>query len=477
MSSIKKLLFAGTTLSIVLLAACGGTSPTAAPVATSAPAATAAPKAAEATKPADKPAAGAKQITVWYQFDEKNTDPKYDERDSAAWLRKTLPLFNTEMAGKYTLVNQPQAFDKMGLLVVQAVQGGGEIPDVMTSASGGLSGLLKNGTLTDLTDWIKAQSWFATLDPNSVAACTGPDGKIYCVPTVSSPILVYYWVDYFPGGFPKTTDELVKVAADLKAKKVSALTYFGSTDFGGNAVGRYFYTAVASFGGKFDDGKGQMKLNTPENIAALTWMRDVAVKGYNPETVFAGKFQEEESFKDASAAAFPTGLFGYRYVNPLTSPKGTKYETKTSKDMIDAINAGEVKLASFPAGPGKTSGCGTDYGTLIIPKGAKNLEGAQAYINWLMDPKQNAEYVFGPGGGIPTSSATAKDPLFSTSFYKQGIAATTGLCTTWYGSLTNTPDAAKIIATAIYNIIKGDVKSDIATVLTKAETEYNKANQ
>ena len=262
----------------------------------------------------------------------------------------------------------------------------------------------------------------------------------------------------------------------MKAKNVSALTYFGSTDFDGEAVGRYFYTAVASFGGKFDDGNGKMKLNTPENIAALTWMRQIAVNGYNPETVFAGKFQEEESFKDASAAAFPTGLFGYRYVNPLTSPKGTKYTTKTEKDMIDAINAGDVKLAPFPAGPGKTSGCGTDYSTMMIPKTAKNVDGAETYINWLMDPKQNVDFVIGPAGGIPTEGATAKDPAFSTTFYKEGIPATNGLCTTWYGSLTNIPDAKKIIATEIYNIIKGDQKSDIATVLTKAENDYNNAN-
>jgi multiple sugar transport system substrate-binding protein len=260
----------------------------------------------------------------------------------------------------------------------------------------------------------------------------------------------------------------------LKAKKVSALTFFGSTDFAGGAIGRYFYTAIASFGGKFDDGQGNMKLNTPENIAALTFMRDIMVKGYSPEVAFAGKFQEEEAFKDASAAAFPTGLFGYRYVNPLTSPKGTKYQTKTSKDMIDAIEAGEVKLAPFPAAAGKTPGCGTDYGTLMIPKGAKNVEGAQTYINWIMDPKNNVGFVIGPGGGLPTSAAAAKDPAFQTTFYKQGIPATSGLCTTWYGSLTNIPGAQKIIVDAIYKIIKGDQKSDIATVLTAAETEYNK---
>ena len=83
-----------------------------------------------------------------------------------------------------------------------------------------------------------------------------------------------------------------------------------------------------------------MKLNTPENVAAVTWLREMVQKGYVPEIAFAGGFQEEEAFKDSSAGAFPTGLFGYRYVNPLTAPSGTKYEKKNENDMFDAIDGG-----------------------------------------------------------------------------------------------------------------------------------------
>ena len=40
--------------------------------------------------------------------------------------------------------------------------------------------------------------------------CTGPDGKLYCIPMALRPSSVFVWKDRFPNGFPKTTDEMLK---------------------------------------------------------------------------------------------------------------------------------------------------------------------------------------------------------------------------------------------------------------------------
>jgi ABC-type glycerol-3-phosphate transport system substrate-binding protein len=142
--------------------------------------------------------------------------------------------------------------------------------------------------------------------------------------------------------------------------------------------------------------------------------------------------------------------------------------------MIDAIDAGDIKLSSFLAPDGQKPSCNLGVSGFVIPKGAKNMDGAKEYINWVMDPKNNAEWVQAPGGGLPALGAMRSDQMFQTTFYKQAIAATAGLCKPWYGSLTKLPDAKKIIATAIYRLIKEDPKADIATELTKAQDEYNK---
>ena len=467
----KHMAAAGAILAAALLAACAG--PAAAP-GPSQPKEDA--QATGATATAESPAAGGESTFVtWYQYDENNTDPKSDERVGNEYVRKTLPLFNEEFKGRFKWINQPQAWEKMVLNLVAAVQGGGEVPDLMQASAGdALTTLYQNGALEDLTEWAQAQPWFKDLDQGAVTACTGLDGKLYCIPVAEMPQLVFYWNDYFPTGYPKTPEEFTKIAEELKNKNVYAITFFGSTDFDGAATTRFFFTLLDSFGGGYDDGQGKMALNTPENVKAIEFLREIVQKGYAPEVVFAGKFQEEEPMKTAEAASFPTGIFGYRYVNPLKAPSGKEYNTKTEKDMLDAIAAGDVKLAPFLASEGQTPGCHLGVTGFVIPKGAKNMDGSKAYINWIMDQKNNAAWVQGPGGGVPSLGEIRKDPLFQTEFYKQAIPATAGLCRDWRGSLTNPPEAQKAIATAIYKLIKEDPKADVAAELQKTQDEYNK---
>jgi ABC-type glycerol-3-phosphate transport system substrate-binding protein len=482
MSSNKNVFVAGATAALVLLAACSGAvTPTIAP--TQAAADTAEPQPTEASAATEAPQStdtavpgseAAKQVITWYQYDEKNEDPKSDERVGNAYLRTAIPKFNADMQGKLTWVNQPQAWDKMVLGLVAAVQGGGDVPDVMHMGTTDLVTFYNNGAVQDLTDWAQQQAWYKDLDPNAIKACTGPDGKLYCVPVASQPQLVFYWNDRFPNGYPKTPEDFLTQAEALKKQNLYAITYFGSTDFDGEATTRYFWMAIASFGGTFDDGKGNMLLNTPENIQAVQFMREVVAKGYSPDIVFAGKFQEEEPMKDASAGSLPTGIFGYRYINPLKAPSGKEYNTQTEQDMVDAINAGDIKLSSFFAPAGKQPSCSTSYSGYVIPKGAKNLDGAHEYINWIMDPKNNADWVQNIGGGLPTQVSEGKEAAFQTPFYQQALAATEGLCRPWSGSLTKLPDAKKIIATAIYHLIKEDPQADIASTLQAAQDEYNK---
>ena len=225
----------------------------------------------------------------------------------------------------------------------------------------------KNGTLQDLTEWAKAQPWYAEMDDSALKICTGPDGKLYCIPGALRPSSVYVWKDRFPNGFPKTPEEMLAAGEALKTDGKYAMTFFGSTAFDGNGAPRAVWQAISSFGGGYDDGNGKLKLNTPENVAAVAWLREMVQKGYVPEIAFAGGFQEEQAFMDSSAGAFPTGLFGYRYLNPLTAPSGTKYEKKNENDMFDAINAGDIYLAPHPAPEGNKPGCGGDVSGWGIP--------------------------------------------------------------------------------------------------------------
>jgi multiple sugar transport system substrate-binding protein len=418
--------------------------------------------------------AGEQVIVTWYQYDQNNEDPASDERVGNEYLRRHIPLFNETFAGQWRWENQPKAFDRMVTELIAAVQAAGEVPDVIHIGDSNLLALYRNGAVQPLDEWAEAQDWFDELDPNAVAACRAPDGQLYCIPIAQTPQVVFVWKDRFPDGYPTTPEEFLQRAAELKEEGLYAITFFGSTDYGGEGINRFVWTTISSFGGTFDDGQGTMTLNTPENIAAIEFMREIVTQGYAPEIAFAGQFQEEQAFKDASAGSFPTAVFGYRYVNPLTAPNGTVYGKGNEEDMLDAIAGGDVVLAPFVAAEGQQPGCNIGVSALSIPVGAQNLEGAQAYINWVMSAEQNPEWVLGLGGGFPVLASTQEAPTFQSEFHQQAAKViASSACRPWYGSLERRDEAKRLIMNVVYELIKADPTADIATALSEVEAEYN----
>jgi multiple sugar transport system substrate-binding protein len=422
-------------------------------------------------------AAGGQTFTTWFQYDQTNTDPKADEAAGNAYLAAEIPQFNQQFAGKWNWVNVPQAFDKMQALLITAVQSGGEVPDLFDADNIPMNAFIKNGAAQDLTAWAQQQSWYSQLDPSALSTCKGPDGKLYCIPVATQPYVVFVWKELWPLGYPKTPESFMTEAARLKTQGHYAMTFFGSTDFEGEAINRFMSMAVLSYGGTFDDGKGNMLLNTPEDVAAVQMMRNIVSDGYVPEIAFAGQFAEENAIKDASAASFPTGLFGYRYLNPLTAPDGKQFNTGTQQDMLNAINAGEIYLAPLFAPDGKTPSCNLGADSFVIPTGAKNVDAAHDFINWMMDPAQNPGYVTGPGGGFPALKSSLSAPLFQAQFYKEAAdVLSQSPCRPWYGSLQDIPRAQKEIVDTFYDLIKANPTEDIATALQNTQDQYNAGN-
>jgi ABC-type glycerol-3-phosphate transport system substrate-binding protein len=417
----------------------------------------------------------AQPLVTWMQYDQGNVDPKSDERVGNEYLRQAIPQFNKAFEGKWVWDNQFTPWDRAQAKLVAAVQAAAEVPDLVDLQAAQVNGYYKNGTVQDLTEWAKAQSWYSRMDESALKLCTGPDGKLYCIPMAIRPSSVYVWKDRFPNGYPKTTDEMLAAGEALKKDGKYAMTFFGSTAFDGNGAGRAVWQTIKSFGGSYDDGNGKLKLNTPENVAAVAWLREMVQKGYVPEIAFAGGFQEEQAFMDGSAGAFPTGLFGYRYLNPLTAPSGTKYEKKNENDMFDAINAGDIYLAPMVAPEGNKPGCGADATGFGIPVGAKNVEAAHDFINWLLTPEQNPAFVLGPGAGFPADKDIQATEKFQTEFYKQAAAVVAASdCSMAFPTITDNVGASVAIMNAVYKLIKTDPTADIATELQKAEDEFNK---
>ncbi len=145
--------------------------------------------------------------------------------------------------------------------------------------------------------------------------------------------------------------------------------------------------------------------------------------------------------------------------------------------MLDAIAAGDVILAPFPAVEGQKPGCNNEVTGFGIPVGAKNPEAAQDYINWIMSPEQNPDWVLRPGAGFPALMSTRGLEQFQTPFYQQaGEVVAASACRPWHGSLERRPEAQRLIMGAVYKLIKEDPTADIATVLQATQDEYNAGN-
>ena len=442
--------------------------PEAAPVEEAAPA----EEAPAEEAPVEEAPAEVLDFVTWYQYDETNEDPDSNEKVGNAYLRDTMPQFNEAYAGQWNWVNTPKAYDKMAAELVAAVQASGEVPDLYEMNSDQLNAFYRNGTLQDMSEWAKAQSWYGDMDASALTACTGPDGGLYCIPISQRPQIVYAWAAHFPDGYPATPEEFLAQAEALKAEGIYAMTYYGANDKGGAAIKRATNTAITAFGGGFDDGAGNMLLNTPENVAAIEFLRTLTVEGYVPEVTFAGGFQEEEPFKDGTAASIPSGLNGYRYLNPLVAPDGTAYETVEA-----AVAAGAMIMSPSFAVEGQAPGCDTGTAGFGIPAGAANAEAAHDYINWIMAPEQNTNWVVGPGGGFPVLGATQSSEAFGEPFFQQSAEAiSASSCAPWYGSLERPADAQMLAMATIYNLVKEDVTADIAEALTATQDEYNAGN-
>jgi len=461
------------TLLLMTLGACGSSAVLTVETAIQESAQTTATETAEETAEMDDVSV---EFLTWYQYDETNEDPASDERVGNEYLRNSIPQFNQEFAGLWYWVNQPKAWDKMPRELVAAVIAGGTVPDIIEMGSQNLMIYYNNSALQDLSEWAKEQSWWEDMDPSGIAACTAPDGSLLCVPFALRPHLTYVWADHYPNGYPTTPEEFVQEAERLKTEGTFAWTYFGSTAYGGNGVSRMVWSLISSFGGTFDDGEGNMYLTSPETIAAIEFFRMTVEQGYNPETVFAGGFIEEDSFKDSSAAAIPTGLFGYRYINPLSAPNGTEYSKGNQEDMLDAIAIGDVIMRPMFAPEGNTPGCGISIQGVSIPVGAENVEAAHDYINWVMAPEQNPAFVLGPGAGFPANLTMLTSPELDLPFYHEAsIALENSVCTPWFGTMPDRDLAAEMIMNVIYKLVKEDPTADILTELTAVQEEYNAA--
>ncbi len=398
-------------------------------------------------------------IMVWTKFNDQNPQNTQDQ-----WLAAALKEYIDTTGNQVTNVTQP--YDQINSKLNVAVQSGGDVPDVSYVDSQQLGFYTQNGTLMDLTDWVKSAPWYKDLTPAALALCTSPEGKIMCVPTSAASTLVYYWTDLYPNGFPKTTDELLTAAKDLKAKGKFALSMKASEKF---SIETTYFGLIKSFGGEIADAEGKAIWANPGAEAALRFVREMFVNKYSPEVALAPGFDYEEPFKRGDAAGFFAGSWSYVYLNPLTAPDGSKFDQQAAS-VAAAGEAGKMGFAPPLAAPnGKPVAFSVATGW-AIPRGSPNVEAAKAFIDFQMTAERDARFAVAYGA-LPSMTSALADKTFQTPYW-QAVSQYQKDYALPAPNLIDYDRGTTLLGDTI-NKLMTDPSKDIMTELKASQDEYN----
>jgi multiple sugar transport system substrate-binding protein len=381
-----------------VLSGCGGSKSNGG-TASNSPSASAAPatQSASASDSASPSAsAPAEQVTVEYWH-------AYGEGEEKVLLEQVIPKFEAQNPGiKIHATRMPT--DNLQQQVLTAVAGG-TAPDLMRMDNTWVSGMAKQGALQEVSGFPNAQdilngSFKGTSDTNLY------NGKYYGIPLDTNTRVAIYNADLLKEAGatepPKTIDELVTLARNLKAKdkKLSGITIGGTNVWDFSA---WFWT----LGGQYTDPaytKASGYLNSDASVKAL-------------ETIYGW-------YKDGLLA--PPILGGQPGTwEGLRGDKGAKPTYMMITDgpwffslIGDADTKGKMIPALIPAGPDGQSHSVIGGEDLVFFNGAKHPQEAWKFAQFLTSPEIQVLMVK-QTGQIPTNVQAAQDPSLKDVWYLQ----------------------------------------------------------
>lgn len=283
---------------------------------------------------------------------------------------------------------------------------GGDPPDLMSMASGGLPNLASNGFLTDLGTLMSSQDkrrFFEESYP-AIRDAGMYEGKCYGV-TIGADLMALYVnvaqireAGYDPDNLPNTLEGLEELGVQLnrydaqKNLKRLGLLYSDIS-----------YLA-RSFGGGFDVlPDGTLRLDTPENLRALEHLT-----AYRKRIGFDQVLRFQAGLNDIEGAASWAFMHG-----DLTITYDGQWRVEELRKFKPDMEYRVIPIPP-PAEGGTPLGGLVGGNYMIVPISAKQKEGAWEFLKFwtgLEDPDRAATF-YNLGGWLPYSPAVANSPTF-----------------------------------------------------------------
>lgn len=188
-------------------------------------------------------------------------------------------------------------------------------------------------------------------------------GHLYAIPWFINVEGLYYRTDLVKTP-PKTFTQLAADARHAMSTSRVGLAFEAAKYEGAVTV---FQDVSGGFGGSFLNAKGQPVLNSPQNIAALTWLDNAIKTGLSPAAVTGW---EEGNVQDAFLSGNAVFATNWPYLFPLAEASGSAVR-------------GKVGFAPPPAQPGgkPTASLGGDM--LVINRNTRYPQQAWELVQYL----------------------------------------------------------------------------------------------
>lgn len=298
------------------------------------------------------------------------------------------------------IVSESISFSEIAQQLVLRIRSGNP-PDVAQVAGNDTFLLASTGKLEPLGDHVDAELE-AQLKPESISGLRVND-QLIAFPWIQAPAGFWYnkaimeEAGLDPENPPKTIDELMAAMEAIKASQPDVIP------LGLDTTNRPFSLSsnwpwMLTFGAK-PVGEGATGAESPEMIAYLEWMRELAQKGYIDPGRKIGEFRPLAA----------QGKVAFHWDQVLL--QGVIQSTNS---MADEAFYEQWGVTTMPAGASGESYSFEGGHQLIVFADSEQKEAAWTFVNYLAtSPEAIAAYTLGPGASLPPVQPDALGDLAS----------------------------------------------------------------
>lgn len=291
----------------------------------------------EVSNPTETPAAEPEKVTIrlgiW---------PEDTLTDDIKMHEGYVQTFNA----KYPNVEVVPAYYKYATDTFVSLAESGNLPTVFETWFTEPQKLIEGGFVKDITAELKELGWDTAMNP-TIKQLLSKDGKIYGIPRDGYALGLMINVELFEQAglvdangipkYPKTWEELAQTAKTIKDKTGASGICILAKD---NAGGWHYSSIAWAFGANMEvekDGKWIAQLNSPENVAAMSFVKDLKWK-YNVLTADPTNEDWGTGFKALGTGEAAMYIGANDAVNQPT--------------QVNGLDVKKLALVPLPAGPG-----------------------------------------------------------------------------------------------------------------------------